>query len=1221
MPKVNIENNNSTVSVNNTSQLSPVSSQSIHNISSLVDVINTSSTFPLPSSPPSFHQPDMQYPLFSQLRSVEVASYPESTFPASDHACHEPMEIDVPATQYLPLTTTKRLADTPVEPLVTAQKRTRTKTGRYQSGVKNLLDDEEARCRLLARLPEEIKQWHARHPAEKNKEGKNSIKSVAEIYKTHKEFLVEHDVKQDDFATLYKVNQNYLVTTISKSRRRECATLFPSAANNKFLQDNPIEKKADGKYQATTVAKYFIKYTTELEAEGISPEMLAKYTETDPETLRKRISSERNNVVVSLPVKIKNWLKKHRIVKGDNGKVIQRHFKTLWENHQQDINRLGITIENMAAYNRTNARTLNSIIENSEQLPYSRTPKLTEEQKNYLNAQSWHRDGAGNIIPESVAKFYLENKKELMSRKITREMLAVTHDLKPSALILRIDKNPLRAADMQWKQQQVEAWLEKFGPDKNQLPKKIPEKVIAKFFWEIKNIQEDHPKISASDLIRFYGARQSVLHYHIDRCDPDKEKESATPEQKEWLKKNAPVRPKNDAQNVERATEYYVQNQQQLRRQRITNKKLVAYYGIAISTFKARVVIAKQANATDEISPEIQQFLHYVAQQTELNENSSKQLASMMLDYAPPFEINLATAAIITEQLGVNFAANTLMRRINEVEKIRKAASDPLSPEAAKWLDAIDAEYEHGMSGNATKAALFWLQYQERIKALNITPYQLALHYGFSATTLQTTIIRPKIIAKAATWCPEKKTPSSVVIKQEPDEDEVRPWHQAKWGRDYPVLISPDDTRITLGLEQGPLRELLMEQNAATLRFHHFPAQYRRYQAEATRQMRALVQAAQQGTLRALVKKQDYYYLLCDEEHPDLGIGVAAARDLDAGLVIQLYPGVRYSGYPQFLAAAQAGDSSFPAYAFEHSQWRPRRKSEGLKKRATQPRTVVGGQHRTGDMAFVNTAEVDANGKVKLSEGNNLIALKAGNGIIAYMTIRKVEKHQPLLIYYGDKYLISPHKPYAMSREIKQEISEFENKLQQLNINQPALGWLVTNIHCSGAWTHPAFELMPNLLAQTPAFRQKNALLVLTDQEGIIFKIIDSATGMDIEPETALYTQRPLAVLQNQGENHYNCWWAKGRNVSFSLAQGAAGNRLFQVEIDDPCNFRQAIAPSGFCMSEAAAMALMARAAKKPMLDADRQKLGQQLREQVRDFILAADDALCHALEAQIPQQ
>lgn len=1221
MPPINTENNHSLISVNNTSPLSAVSSQSIHNISSLVDVINTSSTFRLPSSPPSFHQRDMQYPLFSQLRSVEVVSYPESTFPASGPACHEPMEVDVAATQHLPLTTTKRLADIPVEPLITAQKRTRTKTDRYQSEAKNLSDDEEARRRLLARLPEEIKQWHARHPAEKNKEGKNSIKSVAEIYRTHKDFLVEHDVKQEDFAKLYMVNQNYLVTTISKSRRSEGATCFPSADNNKFLQDNPVEKTADGKYQATTVARYFIKYTTELEAQGISPEMLAKYTETDPETLRKRISWARNNVVVSLPLKIKNWLKKHRIVKGDNGKVIQRHFKDLWENHQQEINHLGITLDNMAAYNRTNARTLTSIIESSDQPPYSRTPKPTEDQKNYLNAQTWQRDSAGNIIPESVAKFYIENKKELMRRKITREMLAVTHGLKPSALILRIDKNPLRAADMQWKQQQVEAWLEKFGPDKNQLPKKIPEKVIAQFFWEIKNIQQEHPKISASDLIRFYGARQSVLHYHIDRCDPDKEKELPTPEQQEWLKKNAHARPKNDLLNVERATEYYVQNQEQLRRQGITNKKLAAYYGIAISTFKARVVIAKQANAADEISPEIQQFLHYIAQQTELNENSSKQLASMMLDYAPPFEINLATAAIITEQLGVNFAANTLMRRINEVEKIRKAANDPLSPEATKWLDEIDAEYEHGMSDNATKAALFWLQYQEKIKALNITPYQLALRYGFSATTLQTTIIRPKIIGKAATWRPEKKRPASARIKQEPAEDDVRPWHQAKWGRDYPVLLSPDDTRITLGFEQGPLRELLMEQNAATLKFHHFPAQYRRYQDAATRQMRTLVQAAQQGTLRTLVKEQDYYYLLCDEEHPELGMGVAAARDLDAGVVIQLYPGVRYSGYPRFLAAAQAGDSSFPAYAFEHSEWRPRRKSGGLRKRATQPRTVVGGQHCTGDMVFVNTAEVDANGKVKLSEGNNLIALKAGNGIIAYMTIRKVEKHQPLLIYYGDKYLINPHKPYPMSREIKQEISEFEDKLQQLNIHQPALGWLVANIHHPAAWTHPAFELMPALLAQTPAFRQKNALLVLTDQEGMVFKIIDSATGMDVDPQNALNSQRPLAVLQNQGEIHYNCWWARGRNVSFSLAQGGAGNRLYQVEIDDPCNFRQAIEPSGFCMSEAAAMALMARAAKKPLLDADRQKRGQQLREQVRDFILAADDALCHALEAQIPQQ
>ena len=1221
MPPINTENNHSLISVNNTSPLSAVSSQSIHNISSLVDVINTSSTFRLPSSPPSFHQRDMQYPLFSQLRSVEVVSYPESTFPASGPACNEPMEVDVAATQHLPLTTTKRLADIPVEPLITAQKRTRTKTDRYQSEAKNLSDDEEARRRLLARLPEEIKQWHARHPAEKNKEGKNSIKSVAEIYRTHKDFLVEHDVKQEDFAKLYMVNQNYLVTTISKSRRSEGAICFPSADNNKFLQDNPVEKTADGKYQATTVARYFIKYTTELEAQGISPEMLAKYTKTDPETLRKRISWARNNVVVSLPVKIKNWLKKHRIVKGDNGKVIQRHFKTLWENHQQEINRLGITLENMAAYNRTNARTLTSIIESSEQLPYCRTPKPTEDQKNYLNAQLWQRDSAGNIIPESVAKFYIENKKELMKRKITREMLAVTHSLKPSALILRIDKNPLRAADMQWKQQQVESWLEKFGPDKNQLPKKIPEKAIAKFFWEIKKIQEDHPKVSASDLIRFYGARQSVLHYHIDRCDPDKAKELPTSEQNEWLKKNAPPGVKSDVLNIEIATEYYVKNQDQLRTQGITNKKLAAYYGIAISTFKSRIMIARQANTAGEIAPEIQQFLRYVAQQTELNENSSKQLASMMLDYAPPFEINLATAAIITDQLGVNFAANTLMRRINEVEKIRKAANNPLSSEATEWLNAFDAEYEHGMYGNATKAAMFWLQYQDIIKAFTITPYQLALRYGFSATTLQTTVIRPKIIKKAANWQPEKRAPSPDDVKQEPEEHEVRPWNQAKWGRYYPVVMSPGDTNIILGFEQGPLQELLTEENVATLKFINYPAEYRRYQKGAIRQVRDLVIAAQNGTLGEFIKQQGKYYLLCDYEHPELGMGLAAACDLAPGEVLNIYPGVKFSGHQQFLEAATSSDVSYPDYAFEHSGFRPRAKTGAQKKKPVHTKIVISGQYQTGDMVFANTAKIDANGKVKPSESNNLVALKSGKAIITYMTTCAVKKHDPLLVFYGDKYRINPHKPYPMSSEIKQEISEFEDKLQQLNINQPALGWLVNNIHHPGAWTHPAFELMPFFLAQTPSFRRENALLVLTDQEGIIFKIIDSATGMDVEPETALYSQRPLAVLQNQGENHYNCWWAKGRNVSFSLAQAGAGNRLYQVEIDDPCNFRQAIAPSGFCMSEAAAMALMARAAKKPLLDADRQKLGQRLREQVRDFILAADDALCHALEAQIPQQ
>lgn len=1224
MPGINTRSNNSSLSVSSPRHLSPIQADNINNNSSLASVINTTSTLSLPSPPPAVFQQDMHSPLSSQLRSVESFSCPPPPFIIANPQHCEPMEMEINTSHSLTHFTAatsqaerfKRSAAIAAAPSRIAEKRIRKQTVHFQTEAKNLPEDEMGRYRLLARLPEEVRKWYAITPAEKDKEGKNSIKSVANIYRNNKDFLVEHDVKQEEFAILYNVNHNYLVTTLSKTKRREQALHSSSVDIKKFLRNNPIEKTLSGKYQASTVARYFIKHTAELEAEGINPDMLAEYTDTDPETLRKRISWARNNVVVNLPAKIKNWLKKHPILKGDNGKVIQRQFKNLWEIHQEEINRLGITIENMAAFNHTNSRVLLSIIKNKD-TTYSRTPDPTEEQQNYLDAQSWKKDNEGNIIAEDVAKFYIDNKKELMSRKISREMLAVAHGLKPSSLILRIDKNPQRAADMQFKQQQVENWLKKHGPDKNQLPQKIPEKTIAKFFWEIKSLPNNQQKINASDLIRFYGLRQSVLHYHIESCAPENEKDLPTPPQKVWLEKHAPVLNKNDVMNAEDAAEYYVKHQDQLRKEGITNKKLAAYYNIPLSTFKARVVIAKQAYADKEISPEIQQFLYYALQQTDLNENSSKQLASMMLDYQPAFEINLATAAIITEQLGVSFAANTLMRRINELEKIRKAAEEVFPAEAIDWLDGFDAEYEHGMHYNATRTAMFYLNNLDKIKALKITPWLLAQRYNISATTLQTTVIRPKIIAKAATWQPKKKIPSSPVIKQEP---EVQPWAQAKWGRDYPVIIPPEDARLTLGMEQGPLRELLMEENVATLKFNHFPAEYSRYKTTATQQLRKLVEAAQNGILRDRVKQQGNYYLLCDEQHPELGMGIAAARDLEPGVVVQLYAGVRYSGNKQYLAAAEAGDMSFPIYAFEHSEWRPRRKADGQKKRSMQAKTVIGGHYRTGDMAFANTAEIDEGGKAKRSESNNLVALKAGKAVIAFMTTCKVKMHDPLLIYYGDKYLTTTHQPYPLTREIKQEISEFEEKLQQLSVNQPALGWLVNNIHNSAAWTHPVYELMPQLFAQTPRLRQKDALLTIIDGEGIIIKIIDSATGADIAPDSALYSRRPLAVIQNQDENHYHCWWARGKNVSFSQAQDMAGNMHYQIESDDPCNIRQEIEPSGFCMSEAIATALLARDANKPLPTADRRELGQQLREQVRDFILAADDALCHALEAQVPQ-
>lgn len=194
------------------------------------------------------------------------------------------------------------------------------------------------------------------------------------------------------------------------------------------------------------------------------------------------------------------------------------------------------------------------------------------------------------------------------------------------------------------------------------------------------------------------------------------------------------------------------------------------------------------------------------------------------------------------------------------------------------------------------------------------------------------------------------------------------------------------------------------------------------------------------------------------------------------------------------------------------------------------------------------------------------------------------------------------------SVKVKQEPADFAE-------GSP-LAWLADNINESSAWVDRSFEAMPQLIARSNTLRQTKAFLVITNQNKGISQIIDSRTGNIIEPQDALYTGRPLVVIQRQG-NHYDAWTNPGQNVTF--LEPDSDHPYYRVNTADSGNQWQPIAESGYCMTEATAAALISRNRTQALAMGDIQEYARSLRNDIRERIRTLNETERQQLEAIIP--
>ncbi|MDF7659766.1 hypothetical protein PUG81_12375 [Erwiniaceae bacterium L1_54_6] len=408
-------------------------------------------------------------------------------------------------------------------------------------------------------------------------------------------------------------------------------------------------------------------------------------------------------------------------------------------------------------------------------------------------------------------------------------------------------------------------------------------------------------------------------------------------------------------------------------------------------------------------------------------------------------------------------------------------------------------------------------------------------------------------------------------IKQEPgEEDAVNLYHQPRPG-EIPVLLHKDDELEALGIRQGPLRDELIHVDADSLEINVADKKLlsKKIIDSATRQIRRIVKDIQEGKARKA--SEDCYHLFSDEQHPELGFGLKAARVIRLGEVLpDLYGGFILRNSAQCGEMYARGDSHCPTYFFETQGHRPRSKS-GHRQKPVNVNCGIAGHLKNTNLAFVNTASVQGD-KVIPSDKNNLMAIRAGKNIIVYMAIRDIEKEEPLLINYGPRYRVMKHQPPIIKTE--EDVSVEEEQPADL---PRGLLWLAENIGNADSWVDASFEVLPQLIALSESFRKLNALLVITKRDpeddkkcqgDMVVSVIDSSNGEVVDHKEIINSERNLAVIQYvPHENHYNALWSPAGNVNFTRAGDV-------YRLDTKKSRVQLIGKTGFCMTDAAAFAL-----------------------------------------------
>ncbi|MFS2225386.1 SET domain-containing protein-lysine N-methyltransferase [Pantoea sp. B65] len=926
--------------------------------------------------------------------------------------------------------------------------------------------------------------------------------------------------------------------------------------------------------------------------------------ESEASEAKKKKSAGPETCAGGLSAQAQKWLTQHAVAKTARGKIQALKVAQLFIANEEQLGKLGITRNLLADHYHLKRLTLSTIIGSLKRTPLP-LEKLSVQAQNWLEKNPVSASKADKVTVRDVAKFYYDKAAELADYNITYAHLAAANQIKTTTLNKRINElKPGQKSIARKLSVAAEKWL-----SKHQLEKikngKVKISMLASFYLDnYRKIKQF--KITLSALADLYDITPGSLSTRIRYIKESREggTREITDEIIEKLQKYTIPADKDGKIPLESIAKFYLDNKTELKKNHITRDDLAIYHQQTPCALNAKINKINTAYARHDLklNAQAQTWLKRTSlKKTPDTQVTAREVAEYYLEHKT--EIQRLSISKSGLALWYGFRPEYLSRNISEL--MIKSGDLKLTVAAEIWLAGHTLETDrHGVVA-ANSVAEFYRRNEAQIKKLHITLASLAVYYDVNYTTMTHKIFFSK---DAAT---QKQPPAEVTVKQEADADhDVRPWYppEIRAFQRLPVLIAREDEHIALGYEQGPLRELLAGVHAGTLSFHPLPSDLKLTPAQrkkATQQLRQHVCAAQNGTLQQLIQQEGYFFLQVDFQYPQLGTGLVAKIALEKGTMVGLYAGVVYHNKQEFTDAARQADSNFPMYSFQLQALRARRKQGQQRKKSLQVNAAIGGQLRNGYMAYINTAEIGTDGRVLPSAKNNITAVKAGKNIIAFIANRHIAAGEELLTDYGQYYYVGIHRPLRVKPE----------PADMLPLDEyPPLVWLIDNIDRAESWTAPAFEIMPRLMAQSTLFRQKNACLVITDRDNIIIRVIDSTSGEITEPTVALQSTRPLAVIQNNGRNHYHCWLPAGGNVSFALMPDG---KSFQV-ISGGDNYFQAIPRSGFCMTEAAATALLAREAAPPSAALIRQ-YGQWLRSGIKNFIWQASADLRTQLVNLIP--
>ncbi len=263
--------------------------------------------------------------------------------------------------------------------------------------------------------------------------------------------------------------------------------------------------------------------------------------------------------------------------------------------------------------------------------------------------------------------------------------------------------------------------------------------------------------------------------------------------------------------------------------------------------------------------------------------------------------------------------------------------------------------------------------------------------------------------------------------------------------------------------------------------------------------------------------------------------------------------------------------------------------------------------HERNLPAMFNSGKLPGNPTVAK---NNVAIFILGKNIICYFTIKDVGIGEEYYVDYGKRY----EPEIIINRQRREE--RIENSIQRVlyphdvksepevtaHLSQPArqpfpyTEQLISNIYHPAGWRENSSETLPVLISRTRAFREREAVLVIVDQNNRFTVAWDSRNHETLTPQNL--AGRKLAVIQhvnhaNHGRaNHYDAYIPRaGReNVQFIRLHNSPD---YYLEYSSCHGIN--IPAKGFCMTHAAWVALTG--------EINDHTQGELLRQQIVDEI------------------